>query len=62
MYQGRMAPTCKKVRVLKHGQCCEGLGLSGMRERAEMLGGSLSIERAPGTGTAVQFMVPVGST
>jgi len=37
------------------------LGLLGMRERAEMLGGTLSIESAPGTGTALFVEVPCGS-
>jgi signal transduction histidine kinase len=34
------------------------LGLFGMRERVEMLGGRLSIESAPGRGTAVNVEVP----
>jgi PAS domain S-box-containing protein len=34
------------------------LGLSAMRERAEMAGGWLRIESAPGTGTTVEFWVP----
>ena len=37
------------------------LGLLGMRERAEMLGGTVSIESAPGTGTALFVDVPCGS-
>ena len=37
------------------------LGLLGMRERAEMLGGTLSIESAPGAGTALFVEVPCGS-
>jgi len=32
------------------------LGLSGMRERAEMLGGSLTVESKPGYGTTVQLV------
>ncbi|RPI48916.1 MAG: GAF domain-containing sensor histidine kinase, partial [Chloroflexi bacterium] len=36
------------------------LGLSGMRERAELLGGRLTIESAPGTGTTVFVEVPLG--
>lgn len=35
-----------------------GLGLQGMAERAKLLGGSLSIESAPGQGTAVQVYLP----
>ncbi len=36
------------------------LGLFGMRERVEMLGGKLTVESAPGRGTAVSVEVPVG--
>jgi PAS domain S-box-containing protein len=36
-----------------------GLGLSSMRERAEHLGGSLTITSAPGTGTLVRAWVPL---
>lgn len=35
------------------------LGLSGMRERATLLGGTLSVESAPGRGTRVLVSVPV---
>ncbi|AHF90323.1 histidine kinase [Opitutaceae bacterium TAV5] len=35
------------------------LGLIGMRERVEMVGGRFSIESAPGTGTTVRAEVPV---
>jgi signal transduction histidine kinase len=35
-----------------------GLGLIGMRERAEALGGKLAIESAPGEGTAVAVTLP----
>lgn len=35
------------------------LGLSGMRERAELLGGRLTIESSPGSGTTVFVEVPV---
>jgi signal transduction histidine kinase len=40
--------------ALKRG----GLGLIGMRERAEALGGSLAIESTPGEGTAVAVTLP----
>jgi PAS domain S-box-containing protein len=36
-----------------------GLGLRNMAERAQMLGGSLKIESAPGTGTVLRVEVPV---
>ena len=37
------------------------LGLYGMTERAELLGGSLRIESEPGQGTMVAFSLPIGS-
>ena len=36
-----------------------GFGLSGMRERAELLGGKLAIISAPGRGTTVRLMLPL---
>ncbi|HXF72099.1 MAG TPA: ATP-binding protein, partial [Actinomycetota bacterium] len=36
------------------------LGLLGMRERAQLVGGSLSIRSRPGQGTAVTVTVPSG--
>ena len=39
-------------------QSVGGLGLNGMRERAESFGGTLTIESAPGGGTRVQVEVP----
>jgi two-component system NarL family sensor kinase len=35
-----------------------GLGLAGMRERAELLGGTLELSSAPGRGTTVRLGVP----
>ena len=37
-----------------------GLGLRGMRERVETLGGRLAVESAPGRGTTIAVTVPVG--
>jgi len=37
----------------------DGLGLMGMRERAEHLNGSLAIESAPGKGTTISVRVPL---
>lgn len=39
----------------------ESLGLIGMRERALLIGGELSIHREPGGGTTVEVRVPRGS-
>ncbi len=35
-----------------------GLGLRGMRERVQQIGGSLSVESAPSAGTAIRVIVP----
>jgi signal transduction histidine kinase len=37
------------------------LGLAGMRERAELLGGRFTIESAPGRGTSIHVQIPVNS-
>jgi len=37
----------------------EHFGLIGMRERAEMLGGSVTVESSPGHGTRVRAEIPV---
>ncbi|MHB1501843.1 MAG: sensor histidine kinase [Candidatus Dormibacteria bacterium] len=42
-----------------HGNA--GLGVMGMRERAELLGGDVVIASAPGSGTRVEVRVPVPS-
>jgi signal transduction histidine kinase len=39
-----------------------GLGLTGMRERINKLGGELLIESAPGCGTKVSFVVPTAAS
>jgi signal transduction histidine kinase len=36
------------------------LGLLGMRERLEMIGGHLDIESAPGKGTTIIAQIPLG--
>ena len=38
----------------------KGLGLSGMRERALLVGGTLEIDSSPGRGTIVKLEVPAG--
>jgi len=40
----------------------KGLGLLGMRERVEMVGGSFHIEATPGEGTKITARIPVGKT
>ena len=37
-----------------------GLGLLGMRERAELFGGDLELESQPGTGTSIRVRMPLG--
>lgn len=39
-----------------------GLGLYGMKERAELVGGAWSVESSPGEGTAVRLSLPVDSS
>jgi len=36
------------------------LGLLGMRERLEMVGGSFKVESAPGKGTTITAKIPSG--
>jgi signal transduction histidine kinase len=43
------------------GWSSKGEGLPGMRERAELLGGTLRVESAPGAGTRIAVMVPLPS-
>lgn len=38
--------------------CTDGFGLAGMRERAELLGGELSVHSAPGDGTTIDVVLP----
>jgi signal transduction histidine kinase len=37
-----------------------GLGLAGIREQAEMLGGSFALRSAPGSGTELRVWWPLG--
>jgi signal transduction histidine kinase len=40
----------------------QGFGLRGMEERVQIMGGSLSIDSAPGQGTQIQVVIPCDST
>jgi len=42
------------------GAIVPGNGLSGMRERLEVLGGSLRIDARPGRGTVLEASLPAG--
>jgi signal transduction histidine kinase len=63
------APRLVKLMVLDNGQGFDmeavkqdrngHLGLLGMQERAESLGGSLSIQTQLGQGTRVELVIPV---
>ncbi len=50
--RGFSPPEVEEQGDLRH------VGLTGMRERAEMLGGCLRIDSAPGRGTRVEVLVP----
>lgn len=45
--------------VLNSASSGRGLGLAGIRERAELSGGSFSIETAKGTGTIIRVSWPI---
>jgi signal transduction histidine kinase len=49
------------VERMLHGKKINRLGLLGMRERVEMVGGHFNIESAPGNGTAVEVEIPFRS-
>jgi len=39
----------------------KGLGLLGMRERVEMVGGRFAVESSPGKGTTIRADIPFGN-
>lgn len=45
--------------ALKPGDQRGGLGLTGMRERASLLGGTLELRSRPGAGTLVRATIPL---
>src|SRR5919112_2524871 len=47
------------LREPEFGWSSRGDGLPGMRERAELLGGTLRVESAPGAGTRIAVMLPI---
>ncbi len=49
-----------EVERVLHAKRNQRLGLLGMRERVEMVGGKLSIASAPGHGTSIQAQIPRG--
>jgi signal transduction histidine kinase len=49
-----------QVERTLHANRGKRLGLLGMRERLEMVGGKLVVESAPGTGTSVSAHIPCG--
>jgi signal transduction histidine kinase len=49
------------VPPLLHGGKNQRLGLLGMRERVEMVGGRFTVESAPGHGTTIQAHIPLGN-
>jgi len=44
-----------------HAKKSQRLGLLGMRERVEMVGGRFTVESAPGQGTTIQAQIPLGN-
>ena len=62
-------PNRKATRVLlvdikaaiENAEIDQSLGLLGMKERVALVGGSLSIESAPGGGTSLYVRIPISS-
>jgi signal transduction histidine kinase len=46
----------------KGGADTTGSGIAGLRDRAEALGGSLTIESPPGGGTTIRAALPIAGT
>ena len=51
---------CFQVERVLHAKKSKRLGLLGMRERLEMVGGSFAVESAPGKGTTILAQIPFG--
>ena len=50
------------VEQVLHGKKNKRLGLLGMRERVEMVGGKFTVKSAPGHGTTIQAQIPLGNS
>jgi signal transduction histidine kinase len=50
-----------QVQRLMQVKGSKRLGLLGMRERLEMIGGHFDVESAPGKGTTIQTQIPLGN-
>jgi signal transduction histidine kinase len=51
-----------QVERVLHAKRNKRLGLIGMRERVEIVGGTFSVESAPGKGTTVRAQIPFGNS
>ena len=51
-----------QLHVSPPGQPSSGFGLKALRQRVELLGGTLSIESSPGEGTTIAVALPAMST
>jgi signal transduction histidine kinase len=51
-----------QVERVLNGKGSKHLGVLGMRERLEMIGGSFEVESAPGAGTSITAQIPLGTT
>jgi signal transduction histidine kinase len=49
-----------QVNHVLHGKGSKRLGLLGMRERLEMVGGRFDVESTPGKGTTIVAQIPIG--
>ncbi len=67
--QKRQGSICMRIRddgksfSVEHALTAKGgtrLGLLGMRERVEMVGGKFAVESAPGKGTTIEAQIPLG--
>lgn len=56
----RVSDTGRGFSVEEVTKACEGIGLSSMRERVQLLGGTLLLSSLPGRGTTVEISIPLG--